>query len=80
MKVYIITIQNDGALAVLAAFRNKSTAVKFFDEQIKLDEEQGYQIIEDYSQEDINLLHHIALAKDMDDESYDIELWQIDLL
>lgn len=80
MKVYIITIQSDGALAVLNAFRSKATAVKFFDEQIKLDEEQGYEIIEDYSQEDINLLHHIALAKDMDDESYDVELWEIDLL
>ena len=79
MKVYIITIQNDGALAVLSAFRNKATAEKFYDEQIKLDEEQGYEIIEEYSQTDINLLQHIALAKDMDDESYDVELWEIDL-
>ena len=79
MKVYIITIQSDGALAVLSAFRNRSTAEKFYDEQIKLDEEQGYEVIEEYSQDDINLLNHVALAKDMDDEAYDVELWSIDL-
>ena len=77
--VYIITIQNDGALAVLSAFRNRATAEKFYDEQIQLDVEQGYEIIEDYSQEDISLLHHIALAKDIEDETYDVELWEIDL-
>ena len=80
MKAYVITIQSDGALAVLNAFRSKTTAVKFFNEQIQLDVEQGYEIIEDYSQTDINLLQHIALAKSMDDETYDIELWEIDLL
>ena len=81
MKTYVITIQSDGALAVLNAFRNKATAEKFFNEQIKLDEEQGYEIIEDYSQTDINLLQHISLAtKSMNEETYDIELWEIDLL
>ena len=79
MKVYIITIQSDGALAVLSAFRNKTTAVKFFDEQIRLDTEKGYEIIEDYAQEDIDLLRHISLTKDMDEETYDVELWAIDL-
>lgn len=79
MKVYIITIQSDGALAVLAAFRNKTTAEKFFDEQIQLDVNKGYEIIEDYSQEDIDLIRHISLAKDMAEETYDVELWEIDL-
>ena len=79
MKVYIITIQSDGALAVLSAFRNKTTAEKFFDEQVQLDVEKGYEIIEDYAQEDIDLLRHISLAKDMDEETYDIELWALDV-
>ena len=79
MKVYIITIQGDGALAVLSAFRSKTTAEKFYDEQIRLDTEQGYEIIEDYSQEDIGLLHHVALSRSIDDEAYDVELWSIDL-
>ena len=81
MKAYVITIQSDGALAVLNAFRSKTTAVKFFNEQIQLDVEQGYEIIEDYNQTDINLLQHVSLAtKSMNDETYDIELWEIDLL
>lgn len=81
MKIYILTIQSDGALAVLSAFRNKASAVKFFDEQIQLDVNKGYEIIDEYSQEDIDLLRHVELLKDdAESPSYDFELWEVDLI
>lgn len=80
MKVYIVTIMSDGALVVLSAFRNRSTAVQFFDEHIRLDVEDGYIITEDYSDLDVDNLRHVELLKDdATSPSYDFDLWALDV-
>lgn len=78
MKIYIITVTSDGAVAVLAAIRNKAMATNLFDQQTANRIGEGYKVVDDYSQKDIELIHHVGLMKD--DVVYDFDLWEVDLI
>lgn len=77
MKVYIITIQSDGALAVLSAFRNKTTALNTFNLQKERYLGKGYTITEESSDEEIDLLSHFSF--DAECTSYDLDLWGLEV-
>ena len=78
MKVYIITIQSDGELAVLGAFRSKTTALNNFNIQKERYVGNGYTITEESSDEEIDLLSHFSF--DAEGTSYDLDLWGLEIL
>ena len=81
MKIYVITVTSDGAVAVLSAMRNKAMATNLFDQQTANRIGEGYTVQDEYSQDDIDLLNHVELMKDdINSPTYDFDLWEVDLI